>query len=268
VADKDDKKPAASAPASTPRFDPKPVQVGGESIADRLLPHIKKIVYVVIAAAVVVGAFSVVVWWRDRKESAKTNGLAQVLAVQARPVHPPEPEPVVGSGANPEKPDQKPEPKKDDNSFPDDKAKALAVLASLASHGEDVAGAAFRGSQLMLAGKLDDAIAAYRGGEHDAGVDGMLAREGLGLALEAKASGEKDATARQKGLEEALAAFRSVQPDEKAVGAGEALYHQGRVLVELGRRDEAKTAFTKAKAIAKEGDLSELIDQRLAMLGA
>jgi tetratricopeptide (TPR) repeat protein len=267
VADKDDKKPAAPAAASTPRFDPKPVQVGGESIADRLIPHIKKIVYAVIAAAVIVGAFSVVVWWRDRKEAAKTSELAQVLAVAARPVHPPtpaEPEPV----ADPAKPDQKPEPKKDDNSFPDDKAKGLAVLASLASHGEDVAGAAFRGSQLIVAGKLEDAIAAYRAGEHDAGIDGMLAREGLGLALEAKASAEKDATARQKGLEDALTAFRSVQPDEKAVGAGEALYHQGRVLVELGRRDEAKTAFTKAKAIAKEGDLSELIDQRLAMLGA
>jgi tetratricopeptide (TPR) repeat protein len=265
VADKDEKKPEA-APASEPRFDPKPVQVGGESIADRLLPHLKKIVYAVIAAAVIVGAFSVVVWWRDRKESAKTNELAQVLSVQARPVHAPEPE-TPPNAQNPDQKDQKPSAKKDD-SFPDDKAKALAVLAALASHGDDVAGAAFRGSQLILAGKLDDAITAYRAGEHDPGIDGVLAREGLGLALEAKATAEKDATARQKGFEDALAAFRTVQPDDKQAGAGEALYHQGRVLVELGRRDEAKAAFTKAKALAKEGDLSELIDQRLAMLGA
>jgi tetratricopeptide (TPR) repeat protein len=261
VADKDEKKPAAE-PA--PHFDPKPVQVGGESILDRLLPHIRKIVVGVIAAAVVVGAFSVVVWWRDRKEFAHTAELAKALDVAARPVKPPEPEPATGSGSG----ETKPAAKKDDNSFPNDKARALAVLTTLTGQDDNIAGAAFRGSQLMAAGKLDEAIAAYRQGEHVEGVEGVLARDGLGLALEAKASAEKDATARQKGLEDALAAFRAVQPNATAVGAGQALYDQGRVLVELGKRDEAKAAFQKAKALAKESDLSELIEQRLAMLGA
>jgi hypothetical protein len=259
VADKDDKKPA---PSATPSFDPKPVQVGGESIVDRLLPHMKKIAYGVVAAAVIVGAFSVVVWWRDRKEAGTTTKLAKVLDVAARPVHEPEPE-AKPDGSN------KPEPKKDD-SFPDDKARSLAVLSMLASQGEDLAGPAFRGAQLVAAGKLDDAIAVYHQGEHAEGVDGVLAREGLGLALEAKALAEKDPTARQHGLEAALAAFRAMQPDDKGVGAGEAYYHQGRVLdrLELNRLDEAKAAYEKAKPLAKETDLPELIEQRLAMLGA
>jgi tetratricopeptide (TPR) repeat protein len=268
VADKDEKKPASTA---APNFDPKPVQVGGESIVDRLLPHVKKIVIGVVAATIVVAGFSVVVWFRDRKESAATNKLAKVLDIASRPVKPPEPVEPPPDEAKPgeTKPGEaKPVAKQPENTFPDDKARALAVLTTLSSEGDSVASHTFRGSQLMEAGKVDDAIAAFHEGEHADGVDGVLSREGLGLALEAKAVADKDATARQKGLEQALAAFHSMQPDEKAVGAGEAYYHQGRILVELGRRDEAKAAFEKAKTLAKESDLPELIDQRLAMLGA
>jgi tetratricopeptide (TPR) repeat protein len=102
------------------------------------------------------------------------------------------------------------------------------------------------------------------------GLDGVLAREGLGLALEAKATAEKDPTARQQALEDSLAAFVAMQPDDKGPGRAYALYHQGRILVQLGKRDEAKAAFQKAKDIGKDkdADLAELVDERLAMLGA
>ena len=98
----------------------------------------------------------------------------------------------------------------------------------------------------------------------------MLAREGLGLALEAKAHDTKDAAASQKLLEEALAAFTAMQPDEKGPLRAYALYHQGRVLVLLGKNGDAKAAFQKAKDLAKEkdADLAELVDERLALLGA
>ena len=109
-----------------------------------------------------------------------------------------------------------------------------------------------------------------RKGQKLTGLDGVLAREGLGMALEMKAEADKDATARQKGLEEALAAFQAMQPDDKGAGRAYALYHQGRILMLLGKRDDAKAAFQKAKDIGKDkdADLAELVEERLAMLGA
>jgi tetratricopeptide (TPR) repeat protein len=83
-----------------------------------------------------------------------------------------------------------------------------------------------------------------------------------------KATQEKDATARQKGLEEALATFKSMQPDDKGPRAAYALYHQGRMLALLGKRDEAKAVFEKAKELGKNTDLAERVDERLAGLGA
>ena len=99
----------------------------------------------------------------------------------------------------------------------------------------------------MQAGKLDEAIAEYKQGPDGKGLDGVLAREGLGIALETKAQAEKDAAARQKGLEEALAVFKTMQPDEKGPRHAYALYHQGRILALLGKNAEAKAAFEKAK---------------------
>src|SRR4029079_7824685 len=113
-----------------------------------------------------------------------------------------------------------------------------------------------------------DAIAEYK--KHTTGntLDAVLAREGLGIALEMKAEKEKDAAARQKGLEEALAAFQAMQPDEKGPRYAYALYHQGRILALLGKNAEAKEKLEKAKELGKDTKLPELIDERLASLGA
>ena len=98
---------------------------------------------------------------------------------------------------------------------------------------------------------------------------GVLSREGLGIALETKALAEKDNAARQKGLEEALAAFTAEQPDEAGMRRAYALYHQGRIQQTLGKRAEAKALFEKAKAAVKnDHDLAELVEKRLAALGA
>ncbi len=42
---------------SKPAEPPKPVHIGGESIADRILPHLKKIVIGVIVLAVILSIF-------------------------------------------------------------------------------------------------------------------------------------------------------------------------------------------------------------------
>jgi len=98
----------------------------------------------------------------------------------------------------------------------------------------------------------------------------VLSREGLGLALEAKASAEKDPAARQKGLEEALAAFNAMQPDEAGARRAYALYHQARIQLLLGKRADAKALFEKAKTANKDADreIADLIEKRLAALGA
>jgi tetratricopeptide (TPR) repeat protein len=253
VADKDEEK--APAKGAEQPFDPKPVQVGGESIVDRLLPHKKKILIFLLSGFAIWGVIAIVIHFRDKKRENNTEGLAAVLDVAARPVRP---------AGQPVDPNAK-EP-----TFGDVKERAGAILSELSQHGGDAAGPAFRASQLLTAGKIDDAIAEFRTGQKAPGLDGVLAREGLGLALEAKAQDTKDAAASQKLLEEALAAFTAMQPDEKGPLRAYALYHQGRLLVLLGKKGDAKAAFQKAKDLAKErdADLAELVDERIALLGA
>jgi len=236
-----------AAPAAEP---PKPVQIGGESFIDRVRPYMKQIAIGTGVLVVVLIVIFTIRWSTERKQRAATEKLDQVLELARRP--------VLAK-------DQKPDPKVP--SYATEKARAEAVLAS---PGIDAAGPAFRGGQLLDAGKLDEAIAEYRKGSGDKGLTGVLSREGLGLALEAKAAAEKDAGARQKGLEEALAAFVAMQPEETGLRRTYALYHQGRIQLLLGKRAEAKTLFEAAKTANKDSDpeIAELVEKRLASLGA
>lgn len=255
MADKPVVKPTASAAkaAATPHEPPKPVHIGGESFLDRILPHIKKIIVGIIVIAVVLSAVFAVRWFRDRKQITATEKLDRVLAVAQ--------EPIRGK-------DDKPDPKKP--TFASTKERAAAVLDAIAKEGTEAAGHAFRGGLLLDAGKTDDAIAEYKKGVADRTIEGVLCREGLGLALEAKAGAEKDPAARQKGLEEALAAFSSMQPDEAGPRRSYALYHQARLQLLLGKRADARALFEKAKAANKDADreIADLIEKRLAALGA
>jgi hypothetical protein len=239
---------------SKPAEPPKPVHIGGESLLDRLLPHMKQILIAIAVVSAVLVVIFTIRWFRERGQIAGTRKLDQILEVSREPIR---------------DKDEKPDPQKP--SFGDPKERGAAVLAEIAKQGTDAAGHAFRGGQLMDAGKVDDAIAEYRQGTADKMIEGVLCREGLGLALEAKALAEKDNAARQKGLEDALAAFTAMQPDENGLRRAYALYHQGRILDKqlLGKPAEAKARFEKAKAAIKDdADLAKLVDKRLAALGA
>ena len=60
-----------------------------------------------------------------------------------------------------------------------------------------------------------------------------------------------------------------MQPDDEGLRSAYAHYHQGRLLMLLNKRDEAKTQFEKAKDLGKDtADLPDLIEKRLALLGA
>jgi len=253
MADKDVSKAAGSPAPAKPAEPPKPVHIGGESFLDRVLPHMKQIIVGIIVLAVVLSAVFTVRWFKERKQVTATEQLDQVLVVAQ--------EPIRGK-------DDKPDPKTP--SFANAKERAAAVLAEIAKQGTEVGGAAFHGGQLLDAGKPDEAILEYKKGVAEKGIEGVLCREGLGIALETKATAEKDAAARQKGLEEALAAFTTMQPDEAGPRRAYALYHQARIQQLLGKRADAKALFEKAKAANKDADheIADQIEKRLAVLGA
>jgi tetratricopeptide (TPR) repeat protein len=248
---------AKAAAAAGPRFDPKPVNVGGESLVDRLYPHRKKIGLFIATAAVIWAVVAVVIHFKDAGSEKATDKLAAVLDLGDKPVKAPE----VGSNGSAAAPA--------DGSYPDVKTRANALLDALAKQGTHAAGPVYRASLLVQAGKLDDAIAEYKRAQGELGIDGVLAREGLGLAQEQKAEDPKvDAATRQKGLEEALATFKAMQPDENGQRRDFALYHQGRIQVLLNRPADAKASFDKAKELAKnDPELAELVEQRIASLG-
>jgi tetratricopeptide (TPR) repeat protein len=233
---------------------PKPVHIGGESFVDRILPHIKKIAIGVIVLAVVLTVYYVFRWVHERKSVAETGKLAEVLDVANRPIRAP------GEALDPKKPP----------SFADSKERATAVLDAIAKHDTSVVSGAYRAGMLLDAGKVDEAITEYKLCTTTKEVlDGILCREGLGVAQEAKVTAEKDSAARQKGYEEALATFKTMQPDDTGLRASYAHYHQARILVLLGKAADAKAAFAKAKELAKDTpELLELIDKRLATIGA
>ncbi|HEU0030221.1 MAG TPA: hypothetical protein VFQ53_06305 [Kofleriaceae bacterium] len=236
-----------------PKEPPKPVHIGGETLIERLLPHLKKIIVMAILVAVVLTGVFGYRWWKQRKESQATEKLAAVLAVANRPVAPPG-MPI--------------DDKQKDPPYADEKARAQKVLDEIQLQDTTLAGPAYRASMLLDLGKVDEAIAEYKKCPPGEKIEQVLCREGLGIAIETKALAEKDAAARQKGLEEALAAFVAMQPAEDGPRRAYALYHQGRIQLLLGKRAEAKTLFEKAKDLSPPMDLSQLIERRLTSLGA
>jgi hypothetical protein len=258
---------------------PKPsVQLGGESLVERLMPHVKKILAGIVVLAVVLTVVFTIRWMKERSRQEGTEKVAKVMDVAQKPIRPMPP-------VDPTKPPVSP-PKADDTSYPSEQARALDMLTALDHSGAD-ATPLYRAAIELSAGKLDDAIADYRKAGAATDYEGVLGREGLGMALEAKATAKDVAAdARQKGLEDALAAFVAMQPDEAGPRRAYALYHQGRMLMLLGKKDEAKAVFTKAKDLAKDeialsqnaarqdppsqeagNFLPDLIERRLAALG-
>jgi hypothetical protein len=256
VAPKDDKNTDAPASNATPTFDPKAVNVGGESLVDRIYPHRKKIGTFFLLGFAVWGVIAIVIHFRDAKREQQTDKIAAVLDVAARNVSDGTPVDLAAPVAQ-----KRPE-------FKDARERATAILDALAKSGAVLAGPVYRASLLVQVGKLDEAITEYKKGVTGKGLDGVLAREGLGLAQEMKAEAEKDPGAKQKGLEEALATFASMQPDETGPRRAYALYHQGRMLDVMQKTADAKAMFEKAKAAAKDStELAPMIDERIAKLG-
>lgn len=248
MADEDDKD---KKDVSKPKEPPKPVQLGGESLLDRILPHIKKIAVSTIILAVLISMFFGYKACQRNKQAKATEKVTAVLDVAAKPVTMP------GMPPDPKNP-----------AFATDKERAEKVLDEMTKQDTDKTGPAFHASMLIDAGKLDEAISVYRTCDEGTTIENVLCREGLGIALETKAVADKDPAARQKLLEESLDAFLRMQPDETGPRRVYALYHQGRINLLLGKRAEAKTLLEKVKGMTPPRELAELVERRLAALGA
>jgi predicted negative regulator of RcsB-dependent stress response len=253
------KEPAASGKGpggKAPPKGPTPVHIGGESIMDRLLPHIKKIaVGAVVVAVILMGVFGFR-WWKDRARQKRTSQLARAMDLNFRNVEAPDPT-VTPDPANPPAP-----------TFPTYKDRATAILAEIDRGAGDVTSSVYKGSLLLDAGNLDGAAAAFRQAAGRKDIEGALAREGLGFVEEARAHAATDAAQKKQHLEAALAAFRAVQPDDAGIHRDHALYHEGRILQWMEQRDAAVAAYEKALEVVPESELESEISTRLAMLGA
>ena len=238
------------------------VHIGGESILDRLVPHMKKIVVVVVGGVVVLTIFFGIRWWKHRKAEKATNELAHALErgqVMVIPGY--EPDPVDLASGSPAK--DLPE------TYGSYAKRAEDTLAGLKKAGQVRGAASLYEAQLLVqTGKLDDALAIYKRVGTGTSTDAAVAREGVGVVLETKAAASKDAAEHKRLMEEALAAYRAIQPDDKGPRRDYSLYHEGRVLQEMGNSTEAVAALQKALVVMPDTQLKPLIEQRLASLGA
>jgi tetratricopeptide (TPR) repeat protein len=241
-----------------------PVSIGGDSFADKLLPHVKKIMAGGAALGVVLIAYFSWDWWKDRKAAASTDELAEAFDLLHRPIDPPAPTPAPG--AEPTPPPAKPAGALP--SYPTRTARAEAVVAALGKTELDPPGRLLEANLLLQSGKLDQADAVYRTLAGGNALENILAREGLGYVAEAKAAAAKDPAERQRLLEAALKAFRAIQPDDKGPRRDYALYHEARILSLLDQRAEAKAALDKALAVVPDSAIELDIQQRLALLEA
>lgn len=233
-----------------------PVHIGGESILDRIIPHMKKIVVVTVGLTVVLAIFFSVRWWKHRKAEQSTDRLARALELGGTSVLP---------GVEPDAEEDPRNP----SSFPSYAKRAEATLAGLQKAGTTRGAAGLYEAQLLLqVGKLDDALAIYKRLAGGTGDESAIAREGVGVVLETRAAAAKEPSEHQKLLEEALAAYRAVQPDDKGPRRDYGLYHEARVLEALGKSADAVTQLKKALSVAPDSQLKPLIEQRLAVLGA
>lgn len=250
-----------------------------------LEPHTMKIVVGVSIVLLALTGIFTYRWWDQREHAKATTVYDQAVAFARAPIMPdPVPDPAAEPGAEGAADAQQgtavPKDANNDgvpDSFPSRSARAQAALVPLqalrAEYGStDVAVEAtfLHGSMLYDAGRHADAIAMYRNYVDDGAVGQLktMAREGMGYAQEALAMSQQDPQAKNAELDKALTIFRAIQSDEKGPERDRALYHEARLLAQLGRNQEAIDALKKALELQPDGPFSYDINQRLAQLQA
>jgi len=244
---------------------------GVTKIAEKLRPYAWRIAVLIVVVTIGIVSFTTYRWWKERKAKKATAMFVEAVEISRRAIEPPGAEPAEPPGDEPQEPEED-KPVTYESAAARDEAE-LKELESLRKKyaGTGVVSEArlLEASKLAEVGRYDEALSlykAYAAGEGSALLR-AVAREGIGYALEAKALATDDATAREKGLREALTAFRNVQPKEDGPRRDYALYHEGRILATLDERDQAISAFQKVLAIEPPSPLTDEVNARLAALG-
>jgi hypothetical protein len=229
------------------------VHIGGDSIVDRLLPHVKKI------------AAPPARWWWSSPRSSRGAGTSA-----ARPRRPPSRwsralelgDRAVVAEPIPRTPSRRTRPTRArpsaDASRRDGQGRARRAAPRRCT----------RPTSSWCAGKLDAGAGAFRKLGAGDGDDAVLAREGVGVALETQAAAATDPAAKQALLEQALVAFRAVQPDDKGLRRDYALFHEARVLEAMGKPAEAVAPLTRRSSVGARHRAQAGHREPAAMLGA
>lgn len=227
-----------------------PVRLGGESLADRLAPHFKKIFIVGGALAVLALVVATVRWRQNVGKEATTAAYVKALAVASRPI------------VSPEMPASK-------DGFASRKLRAEAALAALGTTRVSTAEGQLYVARLHFeARQFDQAAALFQGLARAAGPIGLGASLGLGYVAEARAEDVTDAKQKQTLLESALGLFQAAGAGRTDAAAADSLYHQGRILHQLGRAAEAQATLDKALASSPSPVTKALIEARLGLVAS
>ena len=214
------------------------------SITTRLAPHAWPIAFAIGVLAIILTSYFSYQWWQNKKATKATGEFARAAAIMKVPVFKPlgddEPEEL--------------EPGELPTSYPSAEARGQAALDILGAHSSGRISSAshlLRATAMLDVGRIDDAIDEYSKAVSSAkGGIKSVANERLGYAYEAAAvAAGDDEAARKQALEEALEAFRAIQVKEDGPRRDYALYHEGRILAALDRKEDALEAFAKARAI-------------------
>jgi hypothetical protein len=253
--------------AATPVEATEPLRTLTDRALDALKPHARKLIALVVALAVVLIGLSIWGWYDRRRESGASARFEAALEEQSAMVieaGSDMPPPVVTPGVPPPK------------TYKSEQERSEAVLAALVAMEKDYGGAdVTRHSRLLKAavlydlGRYDECAAEYRkfvGAKLATDLLKLVAREGLGYCLEAKALGEKDAAARTAGLDAALAEYKQLQPDDKGLYRDYALFHQARILALKGDKAGAVTLYKQIVETLPGSDVAGEARSRLDAL--
>ena len=233
------------------------------SLSDTLQPHIKKIVIVMCLVVAGLGVREFMQWRHDSKaQSATAAYISAIKIVEAPLIGDDDPKPEQASAV----------PVLSFSSEEKRRSASLEALSGVSSEHSDMKLSKLAGPReaklLLAAGKYDEALADYQKfAKSDAPETlRMAALEGVGYSLEAKAMSHEDPAARQAGLEAALRAFTELQPSAGGLMRDYSLYHQGRVLVALGKQDEGIAKFKQLLSELPDSELTVAVEGRLDSL--
>lgn len=219
--------------------------LGAESVMHKLKPHVSKVVTLFVLALAALVIYSIFDHFKKKKESEFTDTYFETMR-QTKGV-------VLAEGEEPTELDVVQTPL-EEIYFKSQEEKNGVVISGLKSLVEKGSSGDFvrmvYGKELLAAGKYDEAKTQFQSFlDNGAGPKvAITARENIAYAMEAKALSADSPEKKQEGLLAALDAFKAMQKDPEGSQYDVSLYHQGRLLKDLGKTGESKKVIDQLVA--------------------